>query len=171
MNFLILGVLFIGNMYAFDAYSFESKINKIANQKELIKQYQDHIDNMLSLGQKYFDPSQNESVIFDCNTTLSSEPVTSVHRLRPSDVKVVAAMGDSITAALGADAKTVAGLLWEFRGYSWSIGGEASLEKMVTMPNILKKFNPKLVGYARRQDTTKFKSNGTQLSVAISGQA
>ncbi|XP_078698909.1 phospholipase B1, membrane-associated-like [Branchiostoma floridae x Branchiostoma belcheri] len=73
---------------------------------------------------------------------------TSVHRLRPEDVKVVAAIGDSLTAASGAKARTVIGLLTNYRGVSWSIGGQESLETYTTLPNILKKFNPHIVGFA-----------------------
>lgn len=42
-----------------------------------------------------------------------------VHRLRVGDIKVVAAMGDSLTAANGARAWTVIGCLTNYRGTSW----------------------------------------------------
>jgi hypothetical protein len=41
---------------------------------------------------------------------------TSVHTLRPSDVKCVGALGDSLTAGLGAHAITPIGLFYENRG-------------------------------------------------------
>ncbi|XP_053192692.1 phospholipase B1, membrane-associated-like [Scomber japonicus] len=76
---------------------------------------------------------------------------TSVHKLRPADIKVVAALGDSSTAATGAKAKNVFDLNKEYKGVSWSIGGDATLETVTTLPNILKKFNPSLKGFSKGQ--------------------
>ncbi|KAA0711169.1 Phospholipase B1, membrane-associated [Triplophysa tibetana] len=46
---------------------------------------------------------------------------TSVHALRPADIKVVAAMGDSLTAGngVGAAQSNLLGVLTEYRGLSW----------------------------------------------------
>ena len=41
---------------------------------------------------------------------------TSVHALRPSEIKCVGALGDSLTAGLGAHALTPVGLFFENRG-------------------------------------------------------
>jgi hypothetical protein len=68
--------------------------------------------------------------------TKSAERPNSVHKLRPSDIEVTGAMGDSLTAANGAKAKTVVGVLTEHRGVSWSIGGENSdINNLVTLPS------------------------------------
>ncbi|NXM74715.1 PLB1 Phospholipase, partial [Serilophus lunatus] len=75
----------------------------------------------------------------------SSRVPTSVHELRPADIKVVAALGDSLTTGVGAKAPD---LQTEWRGLSWSIGGDETLEVQATLPNILKKFNPNLFGYS-----------------------
>lgn len=64
---------------------------------------------------------------FKCVVDAVIEPATSVHRLRPSDIKVVGAIGDSLTAALGSNAKSVLGLLLEFRGRSFTHGGDSFL--------------------------------------------
>ncbi|KGL72524.1 Phospholipase B1, membrane-associated, partial [Tinamus guttatus] len=77
--------------------------------------------------------------------TLSRPAPTSVHELSPVDIKVIGALGDSLTAALGAQAMDPLG---EWRGVSWSIGGDGTLETRTTLPNILKKFNPNLVGFS-----------------------
>ena len=84
-------------------------------------------------------------------------------------LKVVAALGDSITAAFGNNAKTALGLLIENRGRSWSIGGDQYLEKLVTLPNILKKFNPKLQGYNTGSKLYLLAKEGDGLNVAVSG--
>lgn len=87
---------------------------------------------------------------FDCPGFASTNPKpTSVHRIRPNDIDVIGAIGDSLTAANGAKATLITGLLTEERGISWSIGAEnKNLEKLVTLPNILRKFNPNLYGYS-----------------------
>ncbi|XP_039429002.1 phospholipase B1, membrane-associated-like [Culex pipiens pallens] len=87
---------------------------------------------------------------FPCDVTLGrSERVPkSVHKLRPGDINVIAAMGDSLTAATGAAATSVRDLYMENRGLSWSIGGQWNWRNVTTLPNILKEFNPKLVGYS-----------------------
>lgn len=59
---------------------------------------------------------------------------TSVRNLRPVDVRVIFAIGDSITAAFAARGW----LPLEFRGLSFPIGGDAG---RVTLPNILAKYS------------------------------
>lgn len=86
---------------------------------------------------------------FDCPPLVpSAEVPKSVHRLRPSDVKVIAAFGDSLTAGNGVRAETVAQVFFvPNRGESWSIGGDRNLDDgVVTLTNILKKYNPDLIG-------------------------
>jgi len=73
---------------------------------------------------------------------------TSVHQLKPGDIHVVGAIGDSLTAASGAKAATIIGMLTQNRGVSWSIGGEKDLSSVVTLPNILRKFYPELQGFS-----------------------
>lgn len=47
---------------------------------------------------------------------------TSVHKLRPGDIDIVAAMGDSLVAANGAMEDWALGTMIENRGISWCIG-------------------------------------------------
>jgi len=60
--------------------------------------------------------------------------------LHLQDIKVMMAMGDSITSGFG-----IMGSWNESRGYSFSIGGETGA---ITLPNLFKYFNPSLVGYS-----------------------
>lgn len=53
---------------------------------------------------------------FPCPIIKDSGAPTSVHKLQPNDIKCVGAMGDSLTAALGAHAITPIGLFFENRG-------------------------------------------------------
>uniref|UniRef100_A0A673THF1 Phospholipase B1 n=1 Tax=Suricata suricatta TaxID=37032 RepID=A0A673THF1_SURSU len=78
----------------------------------------------------------------------SNSVPTSVHELRPGDIKVVAAMGDSLTTALGARPSNSSDLPMSWRGLSWSIGGDGILDTHTTLPNILKKFNPHILGFS-----------------------
>ncbi|KAM9708848.1 phospholipase B1, membrane-associated isoform 1-T1 [Menidia menidia] len=95
-------------------------------------------------------PVTNWGSEFSCvNTAPSNSVPTSAHRVRPADIKVVGALGDSLTAAFGARAKNLLELRTEYRGVSWSIGGDDNLERVTTLPNILKKYNPHLKGMSK----------------------
>lgn len=62
------------------------------------------------------------------------------------DIDVVMALGDSLTAAFGAGAGSIFSVFTEYRGMSWSIGGDNSVAKTFTLPNILKNYNPNVKG-------------------------
>lgn len=101
-------------------------------------------------GEKYGD--------FPCpllSKTPSDEPIT-VHKLHPGDVQCVGAIGDSLTAALGAAANTPIGLVTENRGASWAVGADESYETRLTLPNVLLNYNPKLRGYSTGNDILFF---------------
>lgn len=87
---------------------------------------------------------------FPCplNNTRSRTVPTSVERLRPGDIDIIAAMGDSISAGNGIMSTNALHMLNEFRGMVFSGGGLGSWRTLLTLPNILKVFNPKLYGYA-----------------------
>ncbi|XP_014448628.1 phospholipase B1, membrane-associated [Tupaia chinensis] len=90
----------------------------------------------------------------DCQDRSPSKSVpTSVHQLRPADIKVVAALGDALTTARGARPSAEGENSTDWKGLSWSIGGEEVLEKSTTLPNILKKFNSKILGFSTADDT------------------
>ncbi|XP_075304040.1 phospholipase B1, membrane-associated [Odontesthes bonariensis] len=110
-------------------------------------------------------PVTNWGSDFSCvNTAPSNSVPTSAHRVRPADIKVVAALGDSITAGFGAKAKNLLELSTEYRGVSWSIGGDNTLETVTTLPNILKKFNPHIKGVSMGEGKTQ-----TGFNMAVSG--
>lgn len=114
------------------------------------------------------------TIKFNCSVFKDTIKTQTVHQLRPSDIRVIGALGDSLTAAAGANAATSLGLLIENREISWSMGGKSTLENIVTLPNILKKFNPKLTGYSTESSFIKsilvrFKSS-YGFNAAVSGQ-
>ncbi|XP_043797736.1 phospholipase B1, membrane-associated-like [Apis laboriosa] len=105
-------------------------------------------------------------ILFPCNVTDGRSPTIpdSVHHLRPGDIDVIAAMGDSLTAGIGIFATSLLELSIENRGASFTIGGEKSWRTYLTLPNIFKEFNPKLIGYALGDDQTS--EPASQLNVA-----
>eukprot|EP00455_Lapot_gusevi_P049966 TRINITY_DN717_c0_g1_i2.p1 TRINITY_DN717_c0_g1~~TRINITY_DN717_c0_g1_i2.p1 ORF type:complete len:347 (+),score=117.81 TRINITY_DN717_c0_g1_i2:49-1089(+) len=72
---------------------------------------------------------------------LSPRPTpTNVNDLHVQDVKVVMALGDSISAGFG-----IVGQDEENRGMAFSMGGD---DGFVTLPNLFKYYNPQLQGFA-----------------------
>ncbi|XP_039277521.1 phospholipase B1, membrane-associated isoform X2 [Nilaparvata lugens] len=105
-------------------------------------------------------PSQ-ENKPFPCNTTgyRSSSRPTSVHQLMPGDIDIIGALGDSLTAGNGAAATNVFQVYTENRGISWSIGGQGTWREFLTLPNIIKEFNPNLIGYSLKDSFTHHKAS------------
>ncbi|KAG8305779.1 hypothetical protein J6590_062086 [Homalodisca vitripennis] len=95
----------------------------------------------------------------------SAERPTSVHRLRPGDIDVVGAMGDSLVAGNGALEEYALGTIIEYRGVSWCAGGEGTWREFLTVPNILKMFNPRLSGYSVGKG--EFLSPNSHMNVAV----
>ena len=93
----------------------------------------------------------------------SEEVPKSVHKLTPGDIDIVAALGDSLTAGNGILATDPLQILVEGRGMSFAIGGQANWRKFLTIPNILKEFNPKVYGFSL-SDANSFQKNAAALS-------
>lgn len=83
-----------------------------------------------------------EGITFDCKILGPSPTVpSSVHQLRPGDIRVVGAVGDSVTASFGESSRSILDLFVEWRGRSWSIGHEFAVTRIATVTNILQEFN------------------------------
>ncbi|XP_020299252.1 phospholipase B1, membrane-associated-like, partial [Pseudomyrmex gracilis] len=80
------------------------------------------------------------NISFPCDVTNGRSPVVpdSVRKLKPGDIDVIAAIGDSFTAAAGAFATSIVHILIENRGISPSGGGQATWREFLTLPNIIK---------------------------------
>uniref|UniRef100_A0A914D2P0 Uncharacterized protein n=1 Tax=Acrobeloides nanus TaxID=290746 RepID=A0A914D2P0_9BILA len=96
----------------------------------------------------------------------SREVPNSVHRVKFGDIKVIAALGDSLTAGFGAGAKKLDGLFHRYRGLVFDIGGDRSLEEHITVANVLKKFNPNIHGQSFGIDDD---FPNSQFNVAVPG--
>lgn len=92
----------------------------------------------------------------------------SVHMLRPGDIDVIGAIGDSLTAGNGAFALDVLQVLLEGRGASWSIGGHKTWRNFLTLPNILKEFNPNLYGFSTGDHGVSYEKS-SRFNVAEAG--
>ena len=108
---------------------------------------------------------------FTCNVYIGGETASNIHELKPADISVVAALGDSQSVGLFAkNSKLDICLVYalpEYRGVSWSIGGDFDIESVLTLPNILKQYNPKLKGYSTGIGTHW--DDNSQLNMAVSG--
>lgn len=111
--------------------------------------------NMRSLFDKNFEAGKLQERIpddipFPCNTTNTRSFVrpTNINRLRPGDIDVIASIGDSLTAANGGMSNNILHILNENRAISFSGGGKGTWREILTLPNILKEFNPNLYGYS-----------------------
>ena len=87
---------------------------------------------------------------FSCPNIVQHFQPATIHRLTPKDISIVAALGDSATSGFGARSSGLVDLFVEFRGISWSIGGDGNVRQVITLPNILKKYNPNILGYSTK---------------------
>ncbi|XP_048506215.1 phospholipase B1, membrane-associated-like [Athalia rosae] len=119
--------------------------------------------------QRILQPLINSRTQFPCDLTnaRSPRPPTSVHKVRPGDIDVIAAMGDSLTAGYGAMATALPHLMIENRGLSWSGGGQGTWREYLTLPNIIKVFNPNVVGYALSDGYTTNKESQFNVAEAL----
>jgi len=95
---------------------------------------------------------------FNCPSLSAPPPSTDVTQLRPGNIKVIMAMGDSISAGFA-----MKGDVLENRGLVYSIGGD---EQAATVPNWLKTYSPNVQGIAT--GITLPLSRGAWLDAAVS---
>jgi len=76
--------------------------------------------------------------VSDCASLPLPPDTDDINKLQPGHIKIVTAMGDSITAGHSAKDTTVINL-HQYRGISFPIGGDPGV---VTIPNLLKQYSP-----------------------------
>lgn len=108
-----------------------------------------------------------ENFPFFCDTKngRSNTVPTSVHKLLPGDIDIVGALGDSLTTGASTFSLNTLQVLLDGKGGSWSIGGQYTWRQLLTVPNILKEFNPKLYGFSITGQGNSFKVS-SQFNVA-----
>eukprot|EP01010_Urceolus_cornutus_P003990 NODE_595_length_1513_cov_219.877732_g444_i0.p1 GENE.NODE_595_length_1513_cov_219.877732_g444_i0~~NODE_595_length_1513_cov_219.877732_g444_i0.p1 ORF type:complete len:441 (+),score=108.56 NODE_595_length_1513_cov_219.877732_g444_i0:54-1325(+) len=87
---------------------------------------------------------------WNCQLYRSSTPPTSAHNLKPGDIDLVGVLGDSLSAAFGAKSTNLFFITsWkEYRGISFTGGGDGDVGSVITLPNVLKRANPALKGFS-----------------------
>jgi len=98
-----------------------------------------HTSRILALAFVLLLPALATAQITNC-TQLPPHNATTITDLRPGDVQIIMAMGDSITTAFGVRASAN-----ESYGVSFSIGGDPGA---ISLANFFLDFNPDLVGYS-----------------------
>lgn len=147
MLFVVLCLLSLSGAQAagwYDRY-VEFFNNTLPNNQTLLDMWKNHLklwEENSSRSKRYPIPN------FDCHNTHAhnGHQATSVHDLHPGDIRIIGAMGDSLTAGNGILASNIIGDFIEYRGQVWSIGGDGDLSNTITLPNILKKFGQFLWG-------------------------
>ncbi|KAL4221999.1 Lysophospholipase 1 [Mactra antiquata] len=176
---LKLGVTFLAILVLSEAaIDINGRIQKFFEEVQkndtLMHYYLEHLKEHKNARERYMqhkartDRATHQFTCLNDYSILQSFP-TNVHSLRPEHISVIAAMGDSLTAGNGILGTNILDCLTEYRGRSWSIGGDLNFDQGVeTLPNILKKYNPMLHGYSLGKcDTSNYACS--QLNVAVAG--
>lgn len=117
LSSLLFFTILINNAASLNFTEYQLAVEKLALDAKFIEEYTKWSLELLSDSDYLYGPP---SAPFPCTTEgmRSAEPPKSVHALRPGDIQCVAALGDSLTAGMGAHALTPIGVLLENRGIS-----------------------------------------------------
>ena len=121
MNFIVtsfvLLTLLINKNLALDAENYTTYIEELSRDEKFHNEYTKWSFKLFSHSDYLYGTSHKLYSCPSIEKTHSNVSIpTSVHTLRPNDVKCIGAIGDSLTAGLGAHAITPLGLLDESRG-------------------------------------------------------
>lgn len=114
-RFILFALVFY-EFYALNVDNYVAFIEERSRDENFVEEYTKWSSNLLSQSGYLYGTSHTK---FPCaSNKLSKDNTipTSVHALRPSDIKCVGAMGDSFTTGLGARGLTPIDLLFEDRG-------------------------------------------------------
>jgi len=141
----------------------ESKVYRGIKNMDDAKIFLDAL--LLSFENYNFTEAQAPLEPFPCSAT-SRSPArpTNARRLKPGDIDLVVALGDSLTAAFGADATSFFNLFTDYRASSFSVGWS---NRITTLPTSLLVFNPNLTGFSIGSGNAN--SANSRLNVAVSG--
>jgi len=89
---------------------------------------------------------------YNCDRSIGGPSLiipNNVNQVRPGDIRVVGALGDSLSCANGALGTNLAEVLNEYEGVSFAVGGDQDLSYTVAMGNVFKYYNPHVYGYSK----------------------
>jgi hypothetical protein len=113
----VLLTLSLGENLALDAENYSAYIEELSHDENFLEEYTKWSSELFSQRDYiYGNPHAQFLCPIDNSTDNNNNIPTSVHTLRPSDIKCIAAIGDSFTTGLGAHAITPMDLLFEARG-------------------------------------------------------
>jgi len=143
----------------------------VCGQREVFQQAFPHAD--MEAFDKYLpyllEDQQNVSLptqtFAACPSLPAPADTNDVTNLRPGNIRVVMAMGDSITAGMSAKDTNVLSLK-EYRGLAYSIGGDSGL---TTFPNLLATYVPSGYPIGRSTGVGSRTMSGNGLNAAVSG--
>ncbi|CAF1366227.1 unnamed protein product [Adineta steineri] len=145
-----LFILLLNKNLALNIENYTDYIEELSHNEKFLEEYTKWSLKLFSQPDYLYGNFHEQ---FPCSIENSSNKygiLTSVHMLRPSDIKCIGAMGDSFTTGLSAHAITPIDLLSEYRGISWSIGGDYTYSKFLSIPNILLEYTSKLKGFSTK---------------------
>ena len=148
-SFFILIFLII-NINSLKLDEYISSIEELIQDANFLEEYTKWSLKLFST-KDYIYGKQFDKFPCEINFKRQFNETITVHKLRPNDIQCVGAIGDSLTAGLGAHALTPIGLFTENRGVSWSIGGDYHFEQLISLPNILRQYNSNLKGFSTKQ--------------------
>lgn len=119
MKFIILAVVlfqcFFGKISTLNIEQYARYIDELSENPKFVEEYAKWSIKLFSQPDYLYGKQRNN---FQCPKIVDVNGSTSVHTLQPSDIRCVGAIGDSLTAGLGAHAVTPVGLVYENRGES-----------------------------------------------------
>jgi len=94
-----------------------------------------------------------------------------VSKLTPGDIGIIAAIGDSDSAAFGATASTLIGMTSEDRDISFVTGTSSDWETQTSLANMLLQYNPSIIGGSSGSNSVILPLGDTSkgLNLAVSG--
>jgi phospholipase B1 len=108
---------------------------------------------------------------FTCSPLTASAAVpTTADKVRIPDIRVMGALGDSITAAFGANAGSIFSVFTEYREVSWSIGSKGNLEEEAfTLPTLFETVSGNVTVVGASTGRGGADSSAANLNQAVSG--
>ncbi|CAI2344879.1 unnamed protein product [Caenorhabditis sp. 36 PRJEB53466] len=119
----------------------------ISPPNEIVEELADVFSEWRNTRKEFMDSMKHPMGLPHFNCSLPSlSPPASVHQLHPSQIDVVAALGDSVSVAQAAESSSVFDLLRMYPGVSFVTGADVELKEQATLINMFRQFSPRAKG-------------------------